>query len=464
MKPGDQRKPNVLLRHQRLVRGWSLQRVVDEICALSQPEGRIPGVSAAMVSCWEMGKKKPSPFYQERLCLIYGLTADQLGFMDAPVLPLPKLLSEIVRPFPVSDTLQHASLTQTAASVAKVMPIPFTGVVPRQQIQAIDLLTGETQHTPDEQLGAWLTLGANHLSMLLDAGWSPDNVLDSVRVVLQGVQGLPAVSRRKLVQLSGVASISGITLPTGSHVLEEERLRFTGELGNSIAAAFGCFHKGGSAQVLAIAQACLSITEQSRDILNPVTHAIFRSSIYSLLGLTLHLQEHYQQALYSHISANIAAQESGDSWRLIQSLISQAGAFQSLGKHAEAIQLLEASLSLIGDRVEEKYVRAKAHLLACWADSATAIGEYAMAQEKLSLSSTFVNLVPPNEEFDEASWLQIAGKCALMTNDYDSAIMRCETALVKLPQNAIFRQAITLIPLAIAYARKRERDKTLEIA
>ena len=84
MKPRDQRTPNLLLRHQRLVRGWSLQRVVDEICALSQPEGRIPGVSAAMVSCWEMGKKKPSPFYQERLCLIYGLTADQLGFMDAP--------------------------------------------------------------------------------------------------------------------------------------------------------------------------------------------------------------------------------------------------------------------------------------------------------------------------------------------------------------------------------------------
>src|SRR5712692_6891875 len=85
MKPKDQRTPNLLLRRQRLLRGWSLQRVVDEICALSEPDGSIPGVSAAMVSCWEMGKKKPSPFYQERLCMIYGLAADQLGLMDVSV-------------------------------------------------------------------------------------------------------------------------------------------------------------------------------------------------------------------------------------------------------------------------------------------------------------------------------------------------------------------------------------------
>ena len=83
MKPREQCIPNLLLRRQRLLRGWSLQRVADEICALAVSDGRMPGVSAAMVSCWEMGKKKPSPFYQERLCLIYGLAADQLGLMDA---------------------------------------------------------------------------------------------------------------------------------------------------------------------------------------------------------------------------------------------------------------------------------------------------------------------------------------------------------------------------------------------
>ncbi|HKV58535.1 MAG TPA: helix-turn-helix transcriptional regulator, partial [Ktedonobacteraceae bacterium] len=199
MKPKDQRTPNLLLRHQRLVRGWSLQRVVNEICALAEPDGRIPGVSAAMVSCWEMGKKKPSPFYQERLCLIYGLAADQLGFMEVLAMPQTKLPGRISALAPASETAHQ------------VMPIPFTCVVPREQIQAIDLLIDNAHHRSDEQLGAWLTLGAHHLSMLLDAGWSPANVLDAVRVVLQGVQGLPAITRRKLLQFSGAASIIGIT-------------------------------------------------------------------------------------------------------------------------------------------------------------------------------------------------------------------------------------------------------------
>jgi transcriptional regulator with XRE-family HTH domain len=86
MKSKEQRKPNSLLREQRLLRGWSLQRVVDELCALSSAcDERLPGVNAIMISNWETGTKKPSPFYRERLCKLYNMTADQLGFMDGPV-------------------------------------------------------------------------------------------------------------------------------------------------------------------------------------------------------------------------------------------------------------------------------------------------------------------------------------------------------------------------------------------
>lgn len=83
LKPGEQRKPNLLLREQRLLRGWSLQRVVEELCALSSADNRLPGVNAPMVSNWETGTKKPSPFYRERLCKLYNMSADQLGFMDS---------------------------------------------------------------------------------------------------------------------------------------------------------------------------------------------------------------------------------------------------------------------------------------------------------------------------------------------------------------------------------------------
>ena len=87
MKAKGQSQLNMRLRLQRQLRGWSLQRVVDEICALSETEGRIPGINAAMVSNWERGVKKPSPFYQERLCKLFGMSADQLGLIDVP-LPL----------------------------------------------------------------------------------------------------------------------------------------------------------------------------------------------------------------------------------------------------------------------------------------------------------------------------------------------------------------------------------------
>src|SRR5437868_15221602 len=77
-----QAQPNALLRYQRQLRGWSLQHVADQLCKLCEEEDRIPGVTADMVGKWERGEKKPSPFYREKLCLLYGTSADKLGFID----------------------------------------------------------------------------------------------------------------------------------------------------------------------------------------------------------------------------------------------------------------------------------------------------------------------------------------------------------------------------------------------
>src|SRR5579883_1790784 len=63
--------PNDALRYQRRIRGWSLRRVADGIAALCiERTGKRPGVNADMVGEWERGVKKPSPFYQEMLCLL----------------------------------------------------------------------------------------------------------------------------------------------------------------------------------------------------------------------------------------------------------------------------------------------------------------------------------------------------------------------------------------------------------
>ena len=73
--------PNDLLRRLRIERGWSQQRVAE----LLQNMGGTP--DSKLVGKWERGKHKPSPFYQERLCKLYGLSASQLGFCPPEELP-----------------------------------------------------------------------------------------------------------------------------------------------------------------------------------------------------------------------------------------------------------------------------------------------------------------------------------------------------------------------------------------
>lgn len=70
------KKPNDLLRRQRLLRGWSLDRLAEEI------HRRGGGADATQIGKWERGIRKPRPYYQEMLIEIYGVTADGLGLVE----------------------------------------------------------------------------------------------------------------------------------------------------------------------------------------------------------------------------------------------------------------------------------------------------------------------------------------------------------------------------------------------
>jgi len=74
------RLPNDRLRHQRERRGWSQKRVAEEL----EKRFAESGASPKDIGRWERGARIPRPFYRERLCLLYGCTADQLGFVDLP--------------------------------------------------------------------------------------------------------------------------------------------------------------------------------------------------------------------------------------------------------------------------------------------------------------------------------------------------------------------------------------------
>src|SRR5579885_2884433 len=103
-------KPNNLLRYQRLRRGWTLKQVVDQLCQLCAEEEDIPGITADMVGKWERGERRPSRYYQGKLCLLYNTTADQLGFIEVQDIPeAPHAGTDHAEP--ATPTIVDASLT-----------------------------------------------------------------------------------------------------------------------------------------------------------------------------------------------------------------------------------------------------------------------------------------------------------------------------------------------------------------
>jgi transcriptional regulator with XRE-family HTH domain len=76
----EARRPNERLRRARVLRGWSQQRVADQV-------NQLPGNARAdreLVYRWEAGKRTPGPFYRERLCQVFGMSAEQLGLVELP--------------------------------------------------------------------------------------------------------------------------------------------------------------------------------------------------------------------------------------------------------------------------------------------------------------------------------------------------------------------------------------------
>src|SRR6266446_2195271 len=150
-------RPNERLRYQRHLRGWTLREVADKLYDLCASEGeQESGMSADTVGRWELGVSKPSLFYQQKLCALFGQSAAELGLIE-PLSPPEERLPGV------------ASRGQPVAAV----PLPSSS-------QPIDLLAEVSGLAPEELSGAWLEAGATHLSALLAAGWSPEEVLTSL--------------------------------------------------------------------------------------------------------------------------------------------------------------------------------------------------------------------------------------------------------------------------------------------
>ena len=138
--------------------------------------------------------------------------------------------------------------------------------------------------------------------------------------------------------------------------------------------------------------------------------------------------------------------------------------YHELEQYTDAIQTIEMAFRLSERQTDIVDIRSKAHILGCWADNAMLQGENGLAQRKLDEAGAYLDQLSPNEEFDWASWLRLHGKYAFIARDYSTAIQYFEEALIEFAPSWIIGKVLALIPLMVAYACKRERDKGLATA
>src|SRR5579863_6123346 len=79
MKKTSVAKPNLRLKEERELRGWSQKFVADEI-----------GADRYYLSRWEHGTASPSPYYRQKLCTLFGMNARELGLLQEDSRERPK--------------------------------------------------------------------------------------------------------------------------------------------------------------------------------------------------------------------------------------------------------------------------------------------------------------------------------------------------------------------------------------
>lgn len=98
--------PNLKLKHERNLRGWSQGDLAEQI--------RVPDY---YISRWESGKYTPSPHYQQKLCEVFGKTPEELGFLAS--LPQPDKESGSIQAEPGEENTGNGS-----SPPLRVRPLP----------------------------------------------------------------------------------------------------------------------------------------------------------------------------------------------------------------------------------------------------------------------------------------------------------------------------------------------------
>jgi transcriptional regulator with XRE-family HTH domain/tetratricopeptide (TPR) repeat protein len=130
MASGEQKQPNTRLRWQRNTRGWSLRKVADLIFDVSASNGAGCGITGNLISRWERGEITPSPFYREKLCRVFGLSAVELGLLNDDEIPA-ELAPHLEAPVEHSQTAENITSTGLEHRQQKIL---FSLSAPKEHI------------------------------------------------------------------------------------------------------------------------------------------------------------------------------------------------------------------------------------------------------------------------------------------------------------------------------------------
>ncbi|GCE21727.1 helix-turn-helix domain-containing protein [Dictyobacter kobayashii] len=419
-----------LLRTARCLRNLTIKQLADE--------ARI-GSSTV----WRAEHSYPiNAESRRRLCQYFGMTARELGLVEEEQTTL--------------HVEQAGSGSATNPHTAGIQRTPM--VLQKGFQQEHRSGTREPEIAQEQRAGAWLALNATELSTLFEAGWTIDEVLNSLRVILRGAQGMPPSVRQKIMQIKDIIPSSD------KHISMEERVHLCDTLRQSVSEGWQRFHTMRPTEVLVSAQAQLYLVQQTHELIFPEVRYSLYAGLYNLIGAAAYLQGSYAAAQQAYTKAHIAALEGADIWNMAQNLNWQAIIANVRGQYESAIAHIEAALRLIASQEGEAYVRLRAHLFTDWAYNASFLQDAHQTEEKLDASAKFLEKLGPHEEFDATQWQQMAGSSMLNLKHYSRAVNHLETALEQQPEPWIIRRARTLMPLAEAYARKRELDASLVTA
>jgi len=280
-----------------------------------------------------------------------------------------------------------------------------------------------------------------------------------------GKADLPLLPRRQFLELGITALISHLAQLDGARVSVIEREALSRALSESIMDGWKHLLLWDNAQVVTLGRAQLASIHQAHTLVNPSALPYLYAGAHHFLGLGLHFQERDEEALQEYHHGYIASLATGDRWYVAQSFICQADSYHALGQYHAALQAIQEALRVIAHTSDEDgtIMRARAHLLSCWADNAMMLRDERTTQEKLDQAEACLDPGVPDEEFDQPAWLLIAGKYALQSNQYETAKARFAEALLAIPQAWLLRRVMTATGLAMACARLGDREASVAL-